>query len=193
MCQCTKLHTLIYPRVFWNICRMLGWVLEDVLKRTLDGKCLIFWPISPLGKKDYELGWCSCMELVGCVEVIVPLENISLIWRRHHCWWRATFFYLCSVLIAIEQWGFFNVPHLLWHGPTLYNGHLRGPVTLTPVAGVWQWSCHTCFYDSGVSWPGIEPRSPACEANALPLRHRGGQSLGEERLWAWLMFMHFKK
>ena len=27
-----------------------------------------------------------------------------------------------------------NVPHLLWHGPTLCNGHLRGPVTLTHVA-----------------------------------------------------------
>ena len=32
----------------------------------------------------------------------------------------------------------------------------------------------TCVYDSGLSRPGIEPRSAACEANALPLRHRGG-------------------
>ena len=32
----------------------------------------------------------------------------------------------------------------------------------------------TCFYHSGLSRPGIEPRSPACEANALPLRHRVG-------------------
>ena len=31
----------------------------------------------------------------------------------------------------------------------------------------------TCFYDLGLSRPGIEPRSPACEANALPLRPRG--------------------
>ena len=34
-----------------------------------------------------------------------------------------------------EQWGFFSpfisVPHLLWHGATVYNGHLRRPVTLT--------------------------------------------------------------
>ena len=37
-------------------------------------------------------------------------------------------------LIAIEQWGFFNVPHLLWQGQTVYIGHLRGPVTLTPIA-----------------------------------------------------------
>ena len=28
------------------------------------------------------------------------------------------FFYLYSALMAIEQWGFFRVPHLLWH-----NGH----------------------------------------------------------------------
>ena len=26
------------------------------------------------------------------------------------------------------------MPHPLRHGPTVYNGHLRGPVTLTPVA-----------------------------------------------------------
>ena len=81
-----------------------------------------------------------------CLKFIVPLENFSLIWRRHHCRWRAANFDLCSALMAIEQWGFFNVLHLLRQGPTVYNSHLRGPVTLTPVAE--QWSCHyTCFYD----------------------------------------------
>ena len=30
--------------------------------------------------------------------------------------------------------------HPLRHGPTVYNGHLRGPVTLTPDAAPWQWS-----------------------------------------------------
>ena len=35
--------------------------------------------------------------------------------------------------IAIKQWGFFNVPHVLWHGPTVNSCHLRGPVTLKPV------------------------------------------------------------
>ena len=43
-------------------------------------------------------------------------------------------FHLCSALMVIEQWEFFQVQHLLWHGPTLYNRQLRGPVTLTPVA-----------------------------------------------------------
>ena len=31
----------------------------------------------------------------------------------------------------------------------------------------------TCFYDLGLSRPGIEPRSPAYEASGLSLRHRG--------------------
>ena len=55
---------------------------------------------------------------------IIQLEKFSLIWRRHHCRWRAANFDLCSALMAIEQWGFFNVPHPLRHGPTVYNGHL---------------------------------------------------------------------
>ena len=64
----------------------------------------------------------------------VPLENLSLMWRCHDCQWRAANFDLCSALMAIEQWGFFCVPHLLWHGESVYNGHLRGPVSLTPTA-----------------------------------------------------------
>ena len=68
------------------------------------------------------------------LELIVPLGNFSVIWRRHHCRWRAANFDLCSALMTIEQWGFFNVPHLLWHEPTVYNGHLRGPVTISPVS-----------------------------------------------------------
>ena len=47
---------------------------------------------------------------------------------------KAANFDICSVLMAIEQWEFFSVPHLLWHGPSVYTGHLRGPVTLTPIA-----------------------------------------------------------
>ena len=66
--------------------------------------------------------------------VFVPLENFSLIWRRHHCRWRAANFDLCSELMVIEQWGFFIVPHLLRHMAFVYTGHLRGPVRITPIA-----------------------------------------------------------
>ena len=36
--------------------------------------------------------------------------------------------------MAIEQCGFFSMPHLMWYGASIYNSHLRGPLT--------QWSCH---------------------------------------------------
>ena len=70
-----------------------------------------------------------------CVEFIVPLENFSLIWRRHHCRWRAASFDLWSALMVIEQWGFLLTCHTYCDtGLPFYNGHLRGSVTLTPVA-----------------------------------------------------------
>ena len=64
--------------------------------------------------------------------------------------WRAANFDLCSALMATEQWGFFCVPHLL---SSVYNGHLRGLVTLTPNAVRLQFSCH---YHLGLSRLGFE-------------------------------------
>ena len=72
--------------------------------------------------------------LFVCLGFIVPLEIFSLIWRRHHYRWRAANLDPWSAFMAIEQWRFFSVPHLLWHGSSVYNDHLRGPVTLTPIA-----------------------------------------------------------
>ena len=66
----------------------------------------------------------SKYDLFVCFRIIVPLKNFSLIWRRHHYRWRTASFDLFSVLMTIEQWGFFRMPHLLWHGASVYNGHL---------------------------------------------------------------------
>ena len=55
-------------------------------------------------------------------------------------------------------------------GSTLYNGHLRGPVTLTPVGSG---ADTTSFYDLGLSRPGIGLRSPACEAQHTRVYVRG--------------------
>ena len=68
------------------------------------------------------------------LEFIVPLDNFSLIWRRHHTRWKAVNVDLCSALMAIEHWGFFSVQHLLWHGAPVYNFHLRGPMELGSIA-----------------------------------------------------------
>ena len=69
-------------------------------------------------------------DLFVCLEFFVPLEIFSLIWRRHYCRWRPVNFDLCSALMATEQWGFLSVPHLLWHGASVYNEHLLEPVIL---------------------------------------------------------------
>ena len=37
-----------------------------------------------------------------------------------------------------------------------YNGHLLGPVALTPLPSVWQCSCPACFYDLVLSRLGSE-------------------------------------
>ena len=62
----------------------------------------------------------------------------SYIWRRHTTTCErlqiCKFWPMLSATMAIEQWEFFSVPHLLWHGSSFYTGHLRGPVTLTSIA-----------------------------------------------------------
>ena len=78
--------------------------------------------------------------------------------------------------MAIEQWGFFRVSHLLshgpsiqgdlllpnawkWHGPNLFDSH----PSHFPMTGEIQ-----CFNSLGLSRIHLEPRPPACKANALP-------------------------
>ena len=87
-------------------------------------------------------------------------------------------FHLCSAVMAIEQWGFFNVSHLLWHGPTVYNGHLRGPLTLTPIAKRWAEELVLPVLTTWSVTTGDRTPNPACEANALPLTHCGGLKVG---------------
>ena len=53
-------------------------------------------------------------------------SRISLIWRRHYYLWRAAHFDLeWLAFMVIEQWVFFSMPHLLWHGESVYNGQLH--------------------------------------------------------------------
>ena len=93
---------------------------------------------------------------------VLQLENFLLIKRRHHYRWMGSNFDLQSALAAIEQWGFFSVPHLLGHGASVYNGHIRGLVTLTPVSELSSGAVTICFNDLCLSRPGIEPWFPSC-------------------------------
>ena len=75
----------------------------------------------------YKNGW----SLICLFRVFRPtrtffnhIERSSL-----RCW--AANVDLYSAHMGIEKWGFFSVPYLLWHGTSVYNSDLRGPVTLT--------------------------------------------------------------
>ena len=79
------------------------------------------------------------------LDFFVLLKNFWRIKRCHQYLWRASNFDLYSALMVIRQWRFFNVPHLLWHGTFVYNGHLQGPGNPHLLPSVCQWSFHCLF------------------------------------------------
>ena len=73
--------------------------------------------------------------------------------------------------MAIEQWGFFSMPHILWHGTSVNNGHLRGHSHL--LQSVLHETAFTWFNDLDLSRVGFEHpsfRLPSERSNRL--RHR---------------------
>ena len=55
-------------------------------------------------------------------------------------------FDLCSALMSFEQWGFFSVPHLLWHGASVYNMvNSEDPWHSQPLPSVKQWNFRYLF------------------------------------------------
>ena len=81
------------------------------------------------------LAWIDLLQwkqfLFVCLVFFVPLVNFSHVTIAGE---RLQIFDLCSTLVAVEQWVFFNVLYLLLPGPTLYHDRLRVPMTLTRVA-----------------------------------------------------------
>ena len=87
--------------------------------------------------------------------------------------------------LAIEQWGFSRVPHILWHGPSFYNGHFQGLVNRTCHRALVSWAVTTCFKDQGMSRLGFEHPTPSLRGERF-IRlclHRGG--LSYVLLWKW--------
>ena len=93
--------------------------------------------------------------------------------------------------MAIEHWGFFSVPHLLWHGASVYNGHLRGPVILTPIAERFKVELSLCFNDVRLSQSGFE-HPTSCARHRL--RHqRGTNNVIDVNLIFPVSFRYHKK
>ena len=144
---CSYIHGFVWYFELFTIYTSLSWIYvvshyfkasSKMLKSSII-HCRVHVPPSlvpsySVGRKKamwFCLFVCLFVYLFVCLKFFVPLENFSLIWRRHLCRWRAVKFDLCSELMAIEQ---FSLSHLLWQGASVYNGLLRGPVTLTPNA-----------------------------------------------------------
>ena len=85
-------------------------------------------------------------------DVIIPSEFVPPRQYLFTSETKAVNYDLCSEL-GIEQWGLFSVPHLLWNGASVYNGHLRWPVILTPIVERLAVELHAtiCFNNLGLT------------------------------------------
>ena len=89
-----------------------------------------------------------------------------------------------SALMPIEQWGFFNVPHLLRHGPILFLMVIFGPRdTHTCCQASGDWSCNYLF-----GRPGSVPTG-----NRTPISRTWGERsiTRSPRLCIWIYFACF--
>ena len=79
-------------------------------------------------------------ELVSFLTFVLFIWGFTSLLRIFHSFGDITlpmkgcdFLTIYSALMALSNEGFLSVPHLLRHGPTVYDGYLRESVTLTPV------------------------------------------------------------
>ena len=70
------------------------------------------------------------------------------------------------------------MPHFLWHGASVNNGHLRGPVTLTSIAERLEVEISVSVFDLGLSRLGFEhPTFCMQDERSNPTRHRRGRAV----------------
>ena len=114
----------------------------------------------PLFRKTHKTYWISSMMVVcgfkfhsrmfhSYGEVTITCEGLQILTYTRHSW-------------PLSSEGSLAC-HILWHGASVNDGHLRGPVTLTPIAE----RLAVEMFDLSLSPPAIEPRSPAWISNTL--------------------------
>ena len=109
-------HSIQKRQLFWDICFCLfDWSFSDHAR--------IFFSFGDVTMAGEELQiltnfWhlCRMFHLYG--DVTLAGEILQILTLAQDSW-------------SIEQCGFFCVQHPLWHGASVYYGHLQGPVTLT--------------------------------------------------------------
>jgi hypothetical protein len=102
----TTEDTLLVEMCIWSIKIRIVLVLyffSDVLAKIWKSKVLVDW-------------------LIGYLQFYVPLKNFSHITIAGEGLQNLG---LCSALRAFEQGGIFIVPHLLWHGTSIFSSLIR--------------------------------------------------------------------
>ena len=109
----------------------------------------------------YILALCDCLVFFFVLlEIFQSFGDVSIRVRPAK-------FDLWSALMAIEQWGFFSVLHLLWQGYQIIMVISVDPWHSHLLSSVWQWSYHYLFEDLGLLRWDSNTLPSACVANAL--------------------------
>ena len=136
---------------------------------TCEARALLLQPF--IGKGDVSI-WAKnyrAGRLFVCLSgVLHSTREFFTLMIHHHYRLRASNFDQYSAHMTIEQWGFFNVPRLLCQRASVYNGHLREPVTIRNVA-LSSGTVTTCFYHVFTVCCGWDSNTqpPAFYANVL--------------------------
>ena len=128
----------------------LDYFIRDGLQKTPSGQVHVFvlfvWGFSTHSKSFNSFG-----------DVTITGEGLQILTFTPHSWPLSSEGSLtCHIYCDTGQPFIVVISEDSWHSQLLSSD--------------WQWNCHYL----GLSRPVIEPRSPACEANALPIRHRTG-------------------
>ena len=113
----------------------------DVYKRRGEDKTRVWRKTKGIKKRHVQLSIMACIRLtLPCTAlfscycenwiaflswfgVFRPTREFLLILRSHHYQWKSANYDLWAALMDIEQWGFFSVLYLQWHGTSAYNGY----------------------------------------------------------------------
>ena len=109
----------VYPTIILKVClRLVQWLQIEMLKTITNGQ----------NGKQWICFFIYTVVLRPNRTFFTYMQSSSIPGKGFKFW----LILGTQALMAIEQWCFFNVPRLLWHRSSVYNVHLRGPVTLAP-------------------------------------------------------------
>ena len=123
----------------------------------------------------YLKTWVRCMDFLQKMSICLFVWGVSSHSRIFHSYGEFTMtgeglqiFYLCSALMTIKQWWFFNMPHHLWHGLPFIMVISEDPRHPHLLPSVWQWSCHYLFLRLRSVAAGIQtPNLPLARGKIL--------------------------